>query len=377
MRLPSTTMSLSKRLFGSTVFQGSLTPLQVPVVCAPLASASGGALAAAVARAGGLGFCGAGYWTAARVRLELDIAAAALDLPRPVPGERRPVGIGLLVWKLTEQAGGHLPRPSDPPHTSPGHALVHALAAEQAGIAWLSFGTPKDLHAWTAYLRYWDDQLRPPHTEPIRIVIGAGTLHQAQAALALRPDALSLTGFEGGGHGLEASPPVRVLLAEVRAAMPADGPLLFAAGGLADGREARQLLDAGADAAVFGTRFLLTPESLYSDAQKDMLIRAGSAAPGRQGGDRSEPTIRSTAFDEARGTTGWPDGVIGRGLHSRTIAEYHAGNDTFRTAYSPVQLDRVVTWAGTGVVRINDLLPTEQLTLRLAGEMNRAPTSRL
>lgn len=58
--------------------------LDVPVVSAPMAMAAGGALAAAVTRAGGLGFIGGGYsdpdWIAAQ------IAAAGND----------PVGLSLI-----------------------------------------------------------------------------------------------------------------------------------------------------------------------------------------------------------------------------------------------------------------------------------------
>lgn len=366
-------MSLSSRFFGQIKLAGDWEPLRVPIVCAPMASASGGALAAAVTRGGGLGFCGAGYWSAERLQHELQLFSTGLGLPHTTPSshQRRPLGVGVLAWKLASLAGGKNPSPSDPPSTSPGHALVHLLASERVATAWFAFGSHAELSAWIAYLRHWDDYFRQG-AESIRIVIGVGNLEQAKLALEFNPHALSLTGHEGGGHGLAAAPPIKSLLAQVRNELTSSSgrcePLLFTAGGLADGFEAQSLLSAGADAAVFGTRFLLSPESLYSNGQKDLLLRAGTSSPGIQGNHPSQPTVRSEAFDEARGTIGWPPGVDGRGLFSQTVADFAVKGDA-HTAYSATDLSRVVTWAGTGVERMHNLEPGETLTYRLAGEI--------
>ena len=62
--------------------------IEHPVLLAPMAGIGGGALAAAVTRAGGLGLIGAGYSDAAWLRTQLALAGDA------------PVGVGFITWEL-------------------------------------------------------------------------------------------------------------------------------------------------------------------------------------------------------------------------------------------------------------------------------------
>jgi len=101
---------------------------------------------------------------------------------------------------------------------------------------------------------------------------------------------------------------MRSLIASILSVVPGDGPAVIGAGGLATGGHVAELLGLGAAGAVLGTRFLLTPESLYSDAHKQALVAAVSSS-----------SVRSMAFDQVRGTLGWPSGVNGRGLHNGGI----------------------------------------------------------
>src|SRR4051812_38407760 len=64
--------------------------LHVPVVSAPMAHVSGGALAAAVSAAGGLGTIGFAAGPPEALRAECEIAARS----------GRPFGVGLLAWLL-------------------------------------------------------------------------------------------------------------------------------------------------------------------------------------------------------------------------------------------------------------------------------------
>ena len=80
---------------------------------------------------------------------------------------------------------------------------------------------------------------------------------------------------------------------------------MVAAGGLATGAQIAALLALGASGAVLGTRFLLCPESLYTDSQRQALIEA-----------QSSESVRTMAFDYARNNLSWPKGVDGRGLRN-------------------------------------------------------------
>ena len=102
------------------------------------------------------------------------------------------------------------------------------------------------------------------------------------------------------------------LLPIILKAVPSDGPLVLAAGGLATGAQVAAALALGASGAAIGTRFLLTPESFYTDAQKRAMVNADSRS-----------TVRTMAFDYARNTLGWPNGVDGRGLRNRSSGSKH------------------------------------------------------
>src|ERR687893_724799 len=87
--------------------------IEHPILLAPMGSAAGGRLAAAVTQAGGLGLIGSGYANEAAMKTELSEAGNAR------------VGIGFITWALDE-------RPA---------VLDAALAAAPAAVM-LSFGNP-------------------------------------------------------------------------------------------------------------------------------------------------------------------------------------------------------------------------------------------
>src|SRR5215831_16399621 len=90
-----------------------LLGIQHPILLAPMGSAAGGRLAAAVSHAGGLGMLGSGYADETAIRRELTQAGNAR------------VGIGFILWALDKN-------PS---------ALDVALDAKPAAVM-LSFGDP-------------------------------------------------------------------------------------------------------------------------------------------------------------------------------------------------------------------------------------------
>lgn len=99
-----------------------------------------------------------------------------------------------------------------------------------------------------------------------------GSIEEAQAAHAAGADAVIVQGVEAGGH-VRASAPALELLERVRAALPPDYPLLLA-GEIAERGDVRQALEAGASAAVAGTRFLLSDESRAHPEYKQRLLGA-------------------------------------------------------------------------------------------------------
>lgn len=179
--------------------------LERPVVQAGMGSISGYELAAAVSEAGGLGTI-----AGARAAIATEIAAARRLT-------RRPIAVNLLLPFL---------RPGD----------VQAAAAADVIVTF--WGKPRRLAGTT-----WIHQ--------------CGSVEEARAAAHAGADAVIAQGVEAGGHVRGTTPGVE-LLDQVRAAVKI--PVLLA-GGIVDAQGVHQALDAGAVAAVVGTRFLASEES--------------------------------------------------------------------------------------------------------------------
>src|SRR3954465_13532885 len=81
-----------------------------------------------------------------------------------------------------------------------------------------------------------------------------GSVGEARAAHAAGADAVIVQGVEAGGH-VRGTVPALELLERVRSALPDAFPLLMA-GGIATKVDVDRALEAGAAAAVAGTRFL-------------------------------------------------------------------------------------------------------------------------
>jgi nitronate monooxygenase len=127
---------------------------------------------------------------------------------------------------------------------------------------------------------------RPRRRTPKVWIHQCGSVAEARSAHAAGADAAIVQGVEAGGH-VRGQTPALALLEQVRAALPPDYPLLLA-GGIADRGDVRQALEAGAVAAVAGTRFLLSEESRAHPGYTQRLLAA-------------EETVLTELFG-----TGWP-----------------------------------------------------------------------
>jgi nitronate monooxygenase len=99
-----------------------------------------------------------------------------------------------------------------------------------------------------------------------------GSVAEASAARAAGADGVIVQGVEAGGH-VRGTTPAHELLERVRERLP-DGYPLWLAGGIADGADVKRALGAGAEAAVLGTRFLMSDESRAHKAYKQRLMES-------------------------------------------------------------------------------------------------------
>jgi len=208
-----------------------------------------------------------------------------------------------------------------------------------------------------------------------------GSVAEARAAHAAGADAVIVQGVEAGGH-VRGSTPGLDLLEQVRAALPG-GYALLLAGGIAERGDVHRALDAGATAAVAGTRFLLSHESRAHPEYRRRLLDAdetiltelfgvGWAAPHRVvrnaaterwlGADPRGPRLnRALNRLSGVGARYMPAAVQGRIVRaqrpgSRLLTPLGPADDGPETL-----VDAGPLYAGETVARIDDLRPAAEI----------------
>ncbi|MEV5506916.1 NAD(P)H-dependent flavin oxidoreductase [Streptomyces orinoci] len=298
-----------------------LLAVRHPIALAPMGGIAGGALAAAVSNAGGLGLVGGGRGEADWLDRELALVARHTE---------RPWGVGFLTWAIGPEA------------------VDRALARRPAAVM-LSFGDPA------------------PYAERIRaagalLIVQVTDLDETQRALDAGADVLVAQGTEAGGHGGG-----RATLPFVPAVVDRAGPRpVLAAGGIADGRGLAAALALGAAGALTGTRFQASREALNAHAVGQALIEG-----------RGDDTERGRALDIARGGD-WPDRYTARTLPNRFLEQWRGREDelrgdagalsAYRAAAARQDPDVVPVWAGEAVDLITDLRPAGELVRAMAAE---------
>ena len=109
------------------------------------------------------------------------------------------------------------------------------------------------------------------HEAGIKVIHKCTSVRHALKAQAIGCDAISVDGFECGGHPGEDDVPNFILLP--RAADELKIPFV-ASGGMADGRSLVAALALGADGINMGTRFIATKEAPVHDNVKNAIVAA-------------------------------------------------------------------------------------------------------
>ncbi len=302
-----------------------LFSLRHPIALAPMGGASGGALAAAVSNAGGLGLVGGGRqehgW------LDRELAAAAAQTSRPW-------GVGFQSWATDV-------------------ATVERALGFQPSAVMLSFGDAR------------------PLAEPIRstgaaLIIQVTDLAEARQAIELGADVIVAQGTEAGGHGGGRSTlPFVPAVADLAAPTP-----VLAAGGIADGRGLLAALALGAAGALIGTRFLVAREALVPESVTQAIITAN--------GDQTE---RSRVSDLARGAP-WPARYSARTLRNPFFDQWRgreaelaadaSAQQAYRDAVARGDLPADPIWAGEAIDLIDKMASAAEIVTELAGQAEEA-----
>jgi nitronate monooxygenase len=313
--------------------------LQVPILLAPMASASAPSLSIAVANAGGLGACGA-----LMMRPEEIMAWAAevragsnggfnLNLWIPDPPPKRDAEHEARVRDFLGRWG-----PDVPPEA--GDAKPHDFAAQCEAL--LTCGTPIVSSVMGLYPPEFVRRLKQ---RGIFWFANISTVAEARAAQAAGADVIVAQGMEAGGHRgcFDAALAERQqvgLFALLPAVADAVEVPVVATGGIADGRSVAAALSLGASAVQIGTGFLRCPEARIHPAWADAL---GKTTPedtvisrvfsGRAGRSIATDYVRAATAPDAPRPAAYP---VQRGLTAAMRNDGQKAGD----------IHRMQAWAG-------------------------------
>lgn len=304
--------------------------LSTPVALAPMALASGGALAAACAEAGALGLVGGGYGDLAWTEREYTLALRAAATGR--------IGCGFITWKLDEDAS----------------ALDWVLQHRPRAVM-LSFGDPRPYAARIA-------------AAGSALICQIQRLDQVAQAVEAGADVIVAQGGEAGGHGMDGlnGRATMTLVPELADWLARQAPetLLLAAGGVADGRTLAAARVLGADGALVGSRLWATQESLAPAGAKAQAVAISG-----------DGTARSAVFDVLR-RKNWPAPYDFRAIRNRLhrewesrIGELRAAPEAARADYDAGvkagDFDRAHATVGEAAGLIGDLPPAAEVIARM------------
>jgi nitronate monooxygenase len=309
--------------------------IELPVVQAGMGGGvAGHELAAEVSEAGGLGTLA--IPDAERLRAELRAARERTS---------KPIAVNLLL---------------------PFARRAHREAAAEADVV----------------VTFWGEPRRPSDRPWIH---QCGSVEEAKAARDAGADAVIAQGVEAGGH-VRGELPALELLDRVRAALPSGYPVLLA-GGLATAADVADAMAAGADAAVLGTRFLLTEECAAHPGYKRRVLGATETLVTELFGlgwhsapHRVVPNAATERWVRRDGSAPRLAAALGRlvtPVAARTSrAPFTKHQRTWLPLFSPQPplagaaerlLDAAPLYAGESSLRIRGLRPAAELVRELAG----------
>jgi nitronate monooxygenase/enoyl-[acyl-carrier protein] reductase II len=302
--------------------------IKVPIILAPMGTATSAEFAAVVSNHGGLGGIGSLFRTTAAVKRDIDI-----------------------VKKLTSQpyAVNHVPQTLD------AELFRYTLEARPPVISF-ALADPGDL-------------VRQAHDVGSRVMVQVTSVAQAMQAAERGVDVIIAQGGESGGYCGEVS-----TMALVPQVVDAVAPIpVVASGGIFDGRGIAAALMLGAAGVNLGTRFIASREAPVSEEWKQAIIEA-----------KSEDSIKVEVLNDISplpGMVGFH--TVLRSLHTPFLDEWSAKREDARrdrdrlraqiisTHQAGRQHETLLT-AGQTAGGIKEILPVAEIMRRLIAETEAA-----
>ncbi len=215
--------------------------IEYPIFLAGMGGVSASAVTAAVSNAGGLGIMGGATMDVAMLRDEIKKTKDLTDKPFAVD----------LLAPIPDMIRQHM----------------EVLFEE-------------DIRIFVAGLAVPAEFIDEMHKRDMKVVVMCGKVRHAEKSVAAGADVVVAQGTEAGGHTGEIGG--IALIPQMVEAM--DIPVL-AAGGMANGQGLVAALALGAQGAIFGTRFIATPEAQAAMGYRKAIVSA-----------KDDSTVRSRSY---------------------------------------------------------------------------------
>ncbi|BCJ06511.1 nitronate monooxygenase [Pseudomonas mosselii] len=253
-----------------------LLGIELPILQAPMAGASGSAMAIAVGNAGGLGALPCAMLTAEQVRGEIEAFRAACQGPLnlnffchqpPAPDPERDARWKQALKPYYEEVGADFEAPTPVSNRAPfdeqSCRLVEELRPE---VISFHFGLPTP------------ELLRRVKASGAKVLSSATTVEEALWLEQHGCDAIIAMGYEAGGHrgmflGSDITSQIGTFALVPQVVDAVQVPVI-AAGGVGDHRGLVAALALGASAVQVGTAYLFCPEAKVSPAHRHALDSA-------------------------------------------------------------------------------------------------------
>ncbi len=342
--------------------------LRIPIVQAPMASATTPQLVAAVSNAGGLGSLPGGYDEPQLIRERIAQVRALTDRPFAVnlfvdTAAAAPASDDVLrraherLRRYRDELG--IPHPDEPARSPLTFAQQFAVVLEtRPAVFSFTFGIPDA------------DVLRACRDAGIFTIGTANTVAEAVAVERAGIGAVCVQGYEAGGHHGNFLAPFGDSLigtvALVSQAVDAVTIPLLAAGGIGDGRAVAAVLALGATAAQVGSAFLLSDESAVPPPYRRVLQS-----------DAAHRTTLTRVFSgrHARGVRNqFVDEMTGADEIAPYPQQHYLTRDIRSAATAQGRPEYLSLWTGQAVALAKPL-PAAEIVARLLAEARAAAAS--
>ena len=215
--------------------------IEYPIFLAGMGGVSTSAVVAAVSNAGGLGIIGGATMDAAMLRDEIKKTKELTD---------KPFAVDLL-------------------------APIPEMIRPQMEVVY-----EEDIRIFVAGLAVPAEFMTEMHDRDMKIVVMCGKVRHAEKSEAAGADVVAAQGTEAGGHTGEIGGISLIPQTVEAVSIP-----VLAAGGMANGRGLVAALALGAQGAIFGTRFIATPEAQAAPGYQEAIVAA-----------KDDSTVRSRSY---------------------------------------------------------------------------------